>query len=262
MTADDEPTTWGLGDYAEMATRLGPAALAAIELAGVRPGEHVLDIATGTGNAAVIAAARGAEVIGTDLEPVLLRLAEGRTTDVTWIAADAVASPVPDGWADVVVSVFGVMYAADHDAAARELARCVAPRGRVVLASWMPGSFMAAMGGALGPYLPAPPVGSGPPSRWGDLDLLEGLFVPHGLRLVESAQRCVTLGFAGIAEGVDFLVRTAGHVVAERDRLVADGRWKDLLGDLEWLVVARSRPSGDGLEIDLKYLLALALAGD
>ena len=226
-------TTWGVGEYPLMAARLHPVAVAAVDRAAVRAGDRVVDVAAGTGNAALLAAERGAEVVGVDFEPSLLRVAEERAVDlglrVRWETADVTTLPVPDGWATVVVSVFGVMYAADHAAAARELARCVAPEARTVLASWVPGSFMPAMGQALSEFLPAPAPSTGPPSRWGDPDALAELLAPAGLRVVSSITENLTMTFEDAKHAADVLVRTAGHVVAERPRLTAEGRWHDLM---------------------------------
>jgi len=120
-------TTWGAGEYPLMGRQLEPAAVAAVDAAAVLPGECVVDVATGTGNAALVAAGRSGQVIGVDFEPALLRLAEQRARDagrdVRWLLGDLAALPVPDDSADVVLSVFGVMYATDQPAAARELAR-------------------------------------------------------------------------------------------------------------------------------------------
>jgi ubiquinone/menaquinone biosynthesis C-methylase UbiE len=163
-------TTWGAGEYALMAQALEPASARVIEAVDVSAGERVIDVATGTGNAALLAAARGAHVLGIDTEPALLALARRRVTaglDVSWIEGDAEALPVADEHADVVVSVFGAMYAADHAVAARELVRVLAPGGRIALAAWTPGSVMPAMGGVIAGYLPPPPPASGPPSQWG-----------------------------------------------------------------------------------------------
>ena len=114
------------------------------------PGIQVLDLATGSGNAALIAAQIGAVVTAVDFEPVLIELAEQRAlsagVDIHWLLGDLEDLPVSDSSADVVLSVFGVMYAADHAAAARELDRVTAPGGRVVLASWQPGGFIPATG--------------------------------------------------------------------------------------------------------------------
>ena len=164
-------STWALGEYPLMAEHLEPAAIAAVDRADVQARDRVLDVATGTGNAALLAAQRGADVVGVDFEPALLTRARHRSAGlglmVRWETADATALSVPDGWADVVLSVFGVMYASDQAAAARELARCAAPGARIALASWVPGSFMPAMGNALSTFLTPPPPSSGPPSRSG-----------------------------------------------------------------------------------------------
>jgi SAM-dependent methyltransferase len=255
-------TTWGVGEYPLMAARLLPVAVAAVDRAEVRAGDRVVDIATGTGNAALLAAERGAEVVGVDFEPSLLQVAEDRSADlgrrVRWEAADIATLPVPDGWATVAVSVFGVMYAADHAAAARELARCAAPQARIVLASWAPGSFMPAMGQALYEFLPPPASSTGPPSRWGDPNALEELLAPAGLRAVSSVTEKLTMTFEDATDAADFLVRTAGHIVAERERLTAEGHWRDLVAAMEALAHDRGRHQSARLDIDFEYLLATA----
>lgn len=180
--------------------QLEPAAAAAVDAAAVLAGERVVDVATGTGNAALLAAERGGQVIGVDFEPALLRLAEQRTRDagrdVRRLRGDLAALPLPDDSADVVLSVFGVMYATtDQAAAARELARIAAPGARVVLASWVPGSVLPAMGQVLSGYLPSPPASSGPPSRWGDPVALKTLLEGSGLRLTATSVRRLALEF-------------------------------------------------------------------
>jgi SAM-dependent methyltransferase len=253
-------TTWGLGEYRLMAERLLPVASAAVQAADVTSSDRVLDVATGTGNAALVAAAVGAEVVAVDFEPALLAIARSRAaeskTSVRWMHADAEALPVPDAWANVVVSVFGVMYAADHDRAARELARCVAPDGRIVLAAWVPGSFMPAMGRALADFLPPPPASSGPPSRWGDLSALDDLFRPSGLHVEAHSIRSLAMDFDSDVQAADFLVRTAGNVIAERERLTQQGRWVDMQAAVQALVQTRSQPTNGRPRIVFGYLLA------
>lgn len=127
----DPATTWGAGDYPLMTRRLEPAAVAAIEGRGRHTGRPVLDLATGTGNAAPLAAQRGARVVGIDFEPEPLRLVRERirstAIEVDWLPGDLCDLPAPDHCADVVLSVFGMMYASDHARAAREIARVAAP---------------------------------------------------------------------------------------------------------------------------------------
>jgi SAM-dependent methyltransferase len=253
-------TTWGAGEYRLMAERLVPVAAAAVQAAEVRSNHRVLDVATGTGNAALLAAELGAEVVAVDLEPALLDIAQARAREsalsVRWEHADAEALPVSDEWADVVLSVFGVMYAADHARAACELARCVGPDGRIVLASWAPGSFMPAMGQVLGEFLPPPPVGSGPPSGWGDPLVLDALFGPTGMYVRAHSTQHLTMDFDSAAQAADFLVRTAGNAMAERERLTDQGRWADLQAAVRHLVEVRSHQVNGQLGIGFDYLLA------
>ncbi|MFE1591308.1 class I SAM-dependent methyltransferase [Nocardia sp. NPDC058705] len=238
-------------------------AVAAVDAAAVAPGDRVVDIATGTGNAALLAAERGGRVVGIDFETALLRVAEERAhaarSDVEWLWGDLEALPLPDQSTDVVISVFGVMYAADHGIAARELERVAAPGARVVLASWVPGSVLPAMGQVLSGYLPPPPAGSGPPSRWGDPVALTGLLEPHGLRLTATSTSRITLPFTSSEDAADFLIRTAGHVVCERDRLTAEGRWDALHQDLCRFVEQRAESRAGHLSLPLDYLLASAI---
>jgi SAM-dependent methyltransferase len=259
-------TSWGLGDYPLMAERLEPVARRVVELAEAGPGDRVLDVACGTGNAALLAAERGAGALGIDIEPALLVIAreraasrrgaarggEGGPGDAGQAAGsaefregDAAKLPLGDAAFDAVVSVFGVMYAPDHSGAARELARVTRPSGRIALAAWTPGSFMPRMGAALGPYLPPPPPGSGPPSRWGDEHQLAAILAEAGITLDSASREQLDLD-----AGVDLLIATAGHVLAEEERLRSEGRWQVLRDDLHALVDER---------VPFEYLLARAI---
>lgn len=245
-----------------MGRLLEPAASAAVDAAAVGPGDRVLDVATGTGNAALLAAERGGRVAGIDFEPALLRLAEQRSRDaardVRWLRGDLDHLPVPSDSADVVLSVFGVMYATDHAAAAAELARVAAPGARIVLASWVPGGVMPAMGEVLSDYLPPPPAGSGPPSRWGDLAALQTLLEDSGLYLTATSSERLVLAFPDAPAAADFLIRTAGHVITEQQRLTDDGRWNDLRHDLITFVQDRAEATADQIHLTLDYLLSTA----
>lgn len=258
----DKTTTWGVGDYPAMARRLLPAALAAVSAAKIQPGDRVLDVAAGTGNAALLAGLCGARVTGVDWEPALLALARQQAyesaIDAQWLPGDAACLPVPDGSADVVLSVFGVMYAADQAAAAAELARVCAPAGRVVLTAWTPGSVMPAMGPVLAPYLPPLPPGSAAPSRWGDVDAVCGLLAAVGLPVTSAQRRHLRLRFADTPAATNLLVGSAGHLVAERPRLEAEQRWNTVLDDVSAFVAERGVTDQDGVSLALHYLLVTA----
>lgn len=253
-------TTWGLGDYPRMAQRLEPAARLAVEQAAVSASDRVLDVGCGTGNAALLAAVAGARVVGVDFEPALLGIAQERAAAVgvavSWQQADVVSLPFPDGSFTVAISVFGVMYASDQARAAFELRRVLAPGGRLVLASWIPGSFMPAMGGALAGYLPPPRQGGAPPARWGGEYALQQLLADAEIDLQDAAERQLTLTFSDTEEATGFLIETAGHVLAERERLEREGRWQNLLDDMRTLVEERNTASDGTVSLRLDYLLA------
>src|ERR671930_795218 len=133
---------WGLGRYEDTAARLEPAARVVVERAAPAPGEHVVDVGCGTGNAALLAAERGARVTGVDPAARLLEVARqeaaARRLDATFATGTAAELPLADGVADVALSVFGVIFAPDPRAAATELARVTAPGGRIVVSAWIP----------------------------------------------------------------------------------------------------------------------------
>lgn len=163
---------WALGDYAAIATDvvapLGPQLVAAC---GVGVNDRVLDIAAGTGNAAIPAAATGADVVASDLCPELVErgreLAAERGVALQWREANAEALPFGDDEFDVVMSCIGVMFAPHHQRAAAELARVCRPGGRIGVISWTPEGFIGQLFATMKPYVPAPPAGVSAPPLWG-----------------------------------------------------------------------------------------------
>ncbi|MEV4422541.1 methyltransferase domain-containing protein, partial [Patulibacter sp. NPDC049589] len=184
---------WSAGTYELTATQLAPAAERAVDAAAIVPGDRVLDVACGTGNAALLAAMRGAQVTGVDQAARLLEVAAGRAraagVDVDWQEGDALALPAEDDAFDAVVSVFGVIFAPAEPAVA-ELVRVCAPGGRVALTTWTREGAIAAGSGLLwramdeaGERDPAGPVAPDADTvvrNWGDPAHLEELFAAHG----------------------------------------------------------------------------------
>src|SRR5262245_9098269 len=164
---------WASGHYPSVATDLiaefGPVLVGAT---GIHEGDLVLDIAAGSGNVAIPAALTGARVIASDLTPELLddgaRQAAAAGAVLEWQVADAEHLPYDDGEFDVAVSAVGIMFAPHHQAAADQLVRVVAPRGRIGLASWTPSGFIGQMFATMKPYVAPPPAGVQPPPLWGD----------------------------------------------------------------------------------------------
>jgi SAM-dependent methyltransferase len=145
---------WGAGAYETAAAELEPVASAVVNRAALTAGDEVLDLACGTGNAALMAAALGARVVGVDSAPRLLGVARERARDagieLDLREGDLLALPVDDASVDVVLSVFGMIFAADPARALREVARVLRPRGRVLLTAWVPAGPIDAMLGAMG----------------------------------------------------------------------------------------------------------------
>ena len=164
---------WDAGSYERVAAELEPAAVAVVERAALRPGEAVIDLACGTGNAALIAASLGARVVGVDAAPRLLDVARERArasgVEIDFREGDLLDLPVADGAADLVISVFGVIFATDPAGALGEIRRIVRPRGRVLLSAWVPAGPIDAMLGAMGRIL-SRVTQSPPPKRfpWSD----------------------------------------------------------------------------------------------
>src|SRR5215217_4861712 len=135
--------TWAAGNYAAVAEMIDDAPPRdLLAKADVRPEQEVLDVATGTGNVALRAAAAGAQVVGLDLTPELFetarRRAESHDVAIDWVQGDADRLPFEDASFDRVLSAFGVQFAPRHAAVARELVRVCRPGGRIGLASWTP----------------------------------------------------------------------------------------------------------------------------
>jgi SAM-dependent methyltransferase len=184
---------WSVGEYERTAADLEPAARHVIELAALAPGERVLDLACGTGNAALLAAAAGARVTGLDTAARLVEVARDRVPDAEFVVGDAQALPFDDGTFDAVVSVFGVIFVPDPARAIAELLRVLAPGGRALVAAWLPEGAIQAMVGVLGRGL----VAAGGPSRprfaWHDPDAVRELAAPHGAT-VEAFDGLLSVG--------------------------------------------------------------------
>lgn len=172
---------WATGDYPVMVeTFLQPLGPRLVEACGIGPGVRVLDVAAGTGNASLHAAAAGAEVVASDLTPQLLeagrKRAEAAGLALQWEEADAERLPFDDASFDVVMSSIGVMFAPHHEAAADELVRVCRPGGTIGLLSWTPEGMIGDLFRTMGPFAASPPPGAKPPPLWGSEQHLSELF--------------------------------------------------------------------------------------
>lgn len=164
--------TWAAGDYDQIARGILSVADHVVRAARVRAGERVLDVACGTGNTALAARARGAEVTGLDLTPELLAVAREREAaeglrGIDWREGDAENMPFGDATFDVVVSSCGLMFAPDQQGVAEEVARVTKPGGRIAIQAWTPESGVGRMFRVVSRHVP-PPAGVPSPFGWGD----------------------------------------------------------------------------------------------
>lgn len=171
--------TWSQGgaDYEFISFGLNDGLGHAVQALWPRPGEHILDLATGTGRTARLVAEQGARVTGADIAEGLLapaRALSAHLDNVTLVQADAEDLPFDDATFDGVISTYGVMFAADQARAASELARVTRPGGRMVLLTWInePEGYIPAFFGMIARYAETPPPEDSP-MNWGDPDWIE-----------------------------------------------------------------------------------------
>jgi SAM-dependent methyltransferase len=174
-----QQATWASGDYAEIATLIVPVAERLTDTAELRAGWNVLDVASGSGNAALAAARLGGVVTGIDFVPALLERGRERAAAerlrVDFRPGDAEEIPFLDETFDAVISVFGSMFAPDHHRAAAELIRVTRPGGTIALASWTPEGFIGSMFKTVASHV-SPPPGLASPLLWGTEEYLADLF--------------------------------------------------------------------------------------
>lgn len=171
---------WASGDYPSMVeTFLLPLGPRLVEACEIGPGMRVLDVAAGTGNASIPAAASRATVVASDLTPELFDAgrarAEAEGVELEWVEADAENLPFEDASFDAVISSIGVMFAPHHQAAADELVRVCRPGGKIGLLSWTPEGMIGGLFRTIGPFAPTPPPGAQPPPLWGGEEHLREL---------------------------------------------------------------------------------------
>jgi len=242
---------WGQGSYEQTALELAPVSEAAVAALGLRGGERVLDVACGTGNAALLAGAAGAAVVGLDRSPRLLEVARERVPAGEFVLGDAAGLPFGDGSFDAAVSVFGVIFARPAEVAAREIARVVRPGGRVAIATWPPRGHLYDVVSLLREAVARVRGGDdGPPAfDWGDPAMLETLLGPYGE--LEVGERMLAPDDATPQEVWDRWERLHPVWIGARATLEPVGEWAPLRDRMiAALQAAQPRPSSP-------YLLAV-----
>jgi ubiquinone/menaquinone biosynthesis C-methylase UbiE len=252
--------TWASGDFAVVAARIMPVAEQLVDNADLHAGWHVLDVATGSGNAAIAAARLGCTVVGVDYVPELLERGRARAAAeglaIELVEGDAEALPFPDASFDAVTSVFGTMFAPNHRQTAAELLRVVKPGGTIALASWTPDGFIGEMFKTVGSYVP-PPAGVQSPLLWATERHLGHLF-GDGIASLEVQERIFTYRFPAAEDFVALFRAWYGPTVkafAALDETTGDALERDLVA----LAQRYDRLGTDAAAIPAAYTEAIAV---
>jgi SAM-dependent methyltransferase len=251
--------TWAAGNYAAVAEHIDdvpPRDL--LSRMDIRPGLDVLDVATGTGNVAIPAAALGADVVGLDLVPDLLEIARARAARqnvvVEWIEGDAEELPFEDEAFDRVLSVFGVQFAPRHEIVAHELAGVCRPGGLIGLVNWTPEGLIGELFKIMGRYMPAPPEFASPPPLWGSEAHVRGLFSGTGVEL-EFSRGHNPWRFPSAEAWVALMETAYGPTLKARERLTGEGRWEDCRREILALAERRNDATDGSLLMQAEYLV-------
>ena len=180
---------WEKGDFTRIAETMRDSGESLVAGLGVEPGMHILDLGCGDGTTALPAARRGAYVLGVDIAANLVaagnaRAAQAGLSNLRFRQGDATnLAGVADDKFDLVVSIFGAMFAPDPYAAAREMVRVARPGGRIVMGNWIPGdpTLVAQILKISSAFSPAPPPGFISPMLWGHEAEVRARFVAAGI---------------------------------------------------------------------------------
>jgi ubiquinone/menaquinone biosynthesis C-methylase UbiE len=254
---------WALGDYPALADEIIPdLGTVLVSACGVRPGDKVLDVAAGSGNAAIPAARAGAHVVASDLSPELLAAgrarAAARGVQLEWREADAEALPFADGEFDVVMSCLGVMFAPNHQASAGELVRVCRPGGTIGLLSWTPEGFIGQMLATMKPYAPPPPPGAQPPPLWGREEHVRALLGDQ-VTGVSARRQMLRVGkFETPLAFRDYFKARYGPVIAAYRAIAGDRAQVAALDDGLAALARRHDHGAPSTVMDWEYLLLTA----
>jgi SAM-dependent methyltransferase len=251
---------WVSGDYAAVAARIQLIAERLADAADLVAGTTVLDVATGSGNAALAAARLGCQVTGVDYVPELLERGRARAAaeglQVEFLEGDAERLPFPDASFDAVLSCLGVMFTPDQERAAAELLRVCRPGGTIALANWTPSSFVGGMFKTVAGHVPQP-AGVRPPGLWGTEQRLHEL-LGDGVSRLEANPREFVFRFRSASEFADFFRANYGPVHKAFEALDEPGR-QGLHDDLVALAGRYDRSAGPSVAIPSEYLEVVAV---
>jgi SAM-dependent methyltransferase len=251
---------WMSGDFGQIAKSIEPQAEDFMARRSIHPGMRVLDLACGTGNLAIPAAKAGAIVTGVDIATNLLEQARARAEEegvqVQFDEGDAEELPYPNAAFDLVLSMYGAMFAPRPERVAAELVRVCRPGGQIAMANWTPRGFIGQMLKTTAAHLPSP-AGMPSPVLWGD-----EATVRERLRdgIADLRLTPVTVRFRypfSVPETVEFFHLYYGPTHRAFGALPED-RQAALRHDLETLWAQHNKATDGTTDVEAEYLEVIA----
>jgi SAM-dependent methyltransferase len=252
--------TWSTGDFHQIARQNVAMAEVLCHSADLRAGERVLDVACGSGTAALVASRRYCDVTGIDYVPELIARAEQRAAadglEAVFRVGDAQDLPFSDGSFDSVLSVYGVHFAPDQEKAASEMLRVCRPGGRIALASPVPEGWSGEFFATNAKYVPPPP-GVKPPLRWGTDEGLNEL-LGESTRSITNEKRTSLQYYRSVDHAVEVFLTYFGPAI----RAAATEKGNKLSEDLKTVFSKYNRATDGTAVIENTYLLTIAVVED
>jgi ubiquinone/menaquinone biosynthesis C-methylase UbiE len=248
---------WAAGDYATLSEYIAEVGELVVTRAGVDRGMRVLDVACGTGNAALPAARRGAHVTGLDLVPELLEGGRKKATaerlDIEWVEGDAEELPFEDGVFDRVLSTFGHMFAPRHRRTADEMTRVCSKGGTIGICCWTPEGSVGDVFRASASYMPPPPDFASPAILWGSEEHVREMF---GTALdFEFERHSATIEWESVEGFADFFMDRFGPLVTARAML--GDRFSELRREILEIWAEWNEADDGRLVLPQEYLLSV-----
>jgi len=249
---------WAAGDYATLAEHIADVGEHVVARTGIEAGMRVLDVACGTGNAALPAARAGAHVVGLDFTPELLDAGRAKAdtagVEIEWVEGDAESIPFGEAAFDRVYSTFGHMFAPRHRQTADELVRVCRKEGVIGLCSWTADGTAGDVFRAAAAYLPPPPEYASPPILWGDEDYVREIFGPV-TEDIELERRVTTIEWDSVESFGDYFMDRFGPLVTAKAML--GDRFSELRADLLGIWADRNEADDGTLRLPQEYLVSL-----
>jgi len=251
---------WSKGDFAMVANLVYNPAETLAEALDLVPGERVLDVASGSGNAALAAARRTwGNVVSSDYVPALLERGRERAAaerlEIEFVEADAQALPFDDGSFDVVTSIYGAMFAPDQQKTADELLRVVKPGGRIGMGNWCPDGAVGTMFKTISKHAPPPP-GVPSPLLWGTEEHVRGLF-GDGISDLRAERRVSRQPFRSPDHYIEFFRTYFGPTQTAYERVGPEGE-DALTEDLRSFLEAANTAGDRAMVLEADYLEIIA----